>query len=341
MDEPMLFHDQLLATKFFVPSPSHPLIPRPHLTTLLNHGLRHKLTLISAPAGFGKTTLLSAWLQPFPQENPKAPHVAWVSLDEGDNEPVLFWTYLLTALDAQQPGLCAPLLAYLQIQQASMAQVRYILKALINTLASSSEQILLVLDDYHLITEPEVHQSLTYLVEHLPPQLHLILVTRADPPLPLSLLRARGEMLEVRTHQLRCTPEEVRAFFLEVMGMQLPENLIQEVSTRTEGWLVGLQLLGLSLQGQVVSGDLLEEVSGNQHYILDYLMEEVLRRMPPPVQTFLLRTSILERFSASLCDAVLEQTDSQADARVPGPCQCVCGAAGWAAALVSLPRLVC
>ncbi|MFL5586406.1 MAG: LuxR C-terminal-related transcriptional regulator, partial [Ktedonobacteraceae bacterium] len=186
-----------------------------------------------------------------------------------------------------------------------------ILQALINTLASSTAHFLLVLDDYHVITEPEIHHSLTYLVEHLPPQLHLILVTRADPPLPLSLLRARGEMLEVRTHQLRCTPEEVRAFFLGVMGMQLPENLIQEVSTRTEGWLVGLQLLGLSLQGQTDPTNLLEEVSGSQHYILDYLMEEVLRRLPSPVQTFLVRTSILERLSAPLCDAVLEQTDSQ------------------------------
>src|SRR5437588_8721393 len=159
MPEPLLLRDQLLATKFFVPSSSHPVIPRPHLNTLLNQGLRRKLTLISAPAGFGKTTLLSSWVQSFLQENHESPRVAWVSLDEGDNEPVLFWTYLLTALDAQQPGLCAPLLAYLQIQQASMAQVRYVLKALINTLASSSEQFLLVLDDYHLITEPEVHHS--------------------------------------------------------------------------------------------------------------------------------------------------------------------------------------
>src|SRR2546421_6507029 len=311
MDEPTLFHDQLLATKFFVPSPSHPLIPRPHLTTLLNHGLRHKLTLISAPAGFGKTTLLSAWLLPFPQQNPKAPHVAWVSLDAGDNEPVLFWLYVLTALDAQQSSLCAPLLAYLRTQQVPRPPLRYVLQALINTLASSTEQFLLVLDDYHVITEPEIHHSLTYLVEHLPPQLHVILVTRADPPLPLSLLRARGEMLEVRTHQLRCTPEEVRAFFLEVMGMQLPENLIQEVTARTEGWLVGLQLLGLSLQGYTDPADLLDEVNGSQRYILDYLMEEVLRGLPSSVQTFLVRTSILERLSPSLCDAVLEQTGSQ------------------------------
>ena len=219
MDEATLSQDQLLATKFFVPSSSHALIARPQLTTLLNQGLRRKLTLISASAGFGKTTLLSAWVQSFPQENPEAPHVAWVSLDEGDNEPVLFWTYALTALDTQLPGICAPLLAYLQTQPAPTPPLRYVLQALINALANRTEQFLLVLDDYHLITQAEVHSSLTYLVEHLPAQLHLILATRADPPLPLSLLRARGEVLEVRTNQLRCTPEEVMAFFKEVMGI--------------------------------------------------------------------------------------------------------------------------
>ncbi len=311
MDVPTPFNGQLLATKFFVPTSSHPLIPRPHLIDLLNEGLRRKLTLISAPAGFGKTTLVSAWLQSFPRDAPESPRVAWVSLDEEDNEPTLFWTYVLTALDRQQPGLCAPLLAYLQTQQASKPPLRYVLQALINTLASRIEQFLLVLDDYHLITEPEVHSSLTYLVEHLPPQLHVTLATRADPPLPLSLLRARGEVLEVRTNQLRCTPEEAMAFFKEVMGMQLPTDIIQNATTKTEGWLVGLHLLGLSLQGYTDPADLLDEVSGSQRYILDYLMEEVLRRQPPPVQTFLLHTSILERLSAPLCDAVLQQTDSQ------------------------------
>ncbi len=183
MDEPLLFHDQLLATKFFVPTSSHRLIARPQLTTLLDQSLRRKLTLISAPAGFGKTTLLSTWVQSFPQEDPEAPHVAWVSLDEGDNEPVLFWTYVLTALDTLRPGLCTPLLAYLQTQQAPTPPLRYVLQALINNLASRTEQFFLVFDDYHVITQPDVHNSLTYLVEHLPPQLHIILATRADPPL--------------------------------------------------------------------------------------------------------------------------------------------------------------
>ncbi len=170
---------------------------------------------------------------------------------------------------------------------------------------------MLILDDYHLITEQEVHTTLLYLVEHLPPQLHIILATRADPPLPLPLLQTRRQILEVRTDELRCTVEETRTFFHEVMHIHLLDEMIQEVTTRTEGWLVGLQLLALSLQGHADPTTLLEEVSGDQHYILDYLTEDVLRRQPPEVQTFLLYTSILEQLNASLCDAVMELHDSQ------------------------------
>ena len=235
MDEAIQFQDQLLATKFFVPSSSHPFIARPHLTSLLTHRLRRKLTLISAPAGFGKTTLLSSWVQSLPQQNLEAVQVAWVSLDEDDNEPLLFWKYVLTALDRQLPGLCAALLDYLRTQHGPKPPLRSVLQALINTLASRPEQFLLVLDDYHLITEPEVHSSLTYLLEHLPSQLHLILATRTDPPLPLARLRACGQMLEVRTNQLRCTPEEAMAFFTQVMDLHLPTDIIQEVNARTEG----------------------------------------------------------------------------------------------------------
>ncbi|MGZ3618154.1 MAG: P-loop domain-containing protein [Ktedonobacteraceae bacterium] len=311
MDGPMTFLNQLLATKFFGPSASHHLIERPRLITLLNQGLLRKLTLISAPAGFGKTTLLSTWVELFQQENPEAPHVAWISLDKDDNEPLRFWTYVLTALETQQPGLCTPLLGYLHMHRVSTPPLRYVLQALINTLTSRTRKILLVFDDYRLITEPEVHSSLSYLIEHLPPQLHIILATRADPPLPLSLLRSHGEVLEVRTDQLRCTSEEELAFFREVMGKQLPNEIIQDVVARIEGWLAGLQLLGLTLQGQADPTDFLKEVSGRRHYILDYLIEEVLWRQPSVVQTFLMRTSILERLSAPLCDAVLKRTDSQ------------------------------
>ena len=306
MDESPLFHDQLLATKFFIPSSSHALIPRPRLIELLNTSLECPLTLVSAPAGFGKTTLLSTWVQSLPPERPR---IAWVSLDEGDNEPVLFWMYVLTALGSQQPGLCMQLVTYLQTQQAP--PLRSVLQTLINRLAEQSEQFLLILDDYHLVTEQAVHTSLTYLVEHLPPQLHLILATRADPPLPISLLRARGHLLEVRTDQLRCNPDEVMAFLKKSARIQLSQDMVEEVATRTEGWLVGLQLLGLSLQGHADPGDLLEEVSGSQRYIFDYLIEEVFQSQSASVQTFLLYTSILKRLSAPLCDAILQQSGSQ------------------------------
>jgi len=306
MDESPLFHDQLLATKFFIPSSSHVLIPRPRLIELLEMSLECPLTLVSAPAGFGKTTLLSTWVQSLP---PGRPRIAWVSLDEGDNEPALFWMYVLTALDSQQPGLCTQLVTYLQTQQAP--PLRSVLQTLINRLAEQSEQLLLILDDYHLVTEQTIHTSLTYLVEHLPPQLHLILATRADPPLPISLLRARGHLLEVRTDQLRCSPDEVMAFLKKTVSIQLSQDKVEEVATRTEGWLVGLQLLGLSLQGHADPGDLLEEVSGSQRYIFDYLIEEVFQSQSASVQTFLLHTSILKRLSAPLCDAILQQSGSQ------------------------------
>jgi LuxR family maltose regulon positive regulatory protein len=306
MDTSMLIQSQLLATKFFVPVASGTLISRPRLTALLDESLKRPFTLVSAPAGFGKTTLLSAWVQSLPANNSR---VAWVSLDEEDNDPQMFWTYVLSALDMQQSERFTPLLKYLQSPQAP--SLKYVLTALSNLLLDSTEQVVLILDDYHAIIEQEVHITLSYLLEHLAPQLHIILATRTDPPLPLSLQRARGQMLEVRADQLRCTVEETSAIFQEVMGIHLPEETIREVTTRTEGWLVGLQLLGLSLPGHVNPASLLKEVSGDQHYILDYLIEEVLRRQPQEVQTFLLSTCILERLTASLCDAVMEQAGSQ------------------------------
>mgnify|MGYP001258247725 CR=1 FL=1 len=306
MNAPMPLQNQLLATKFFLPIASGTLISRPRLTALLAESLKQPLTLVSAPAGFGKTMLLSAWAQSLPPSNIQ---VAWVSLDEEDNEPRLFWTYVLSALDQQQPDRFTSLL--MQLRSPQPPPFKYVLVALINLLVESTEHFVLILDDYHLITEQEVHTTLLYLVEHLPPQLHIILATRADPPLPLPLLQTRQQLLEVRTDELRCTAEETRAFFHEVMHIHLLDEMIQEVTTRTEGWLVGLQLLALSLQGHADPTTLLEEVSGDQRYILDYLTEDVLRRQPPEVQTFLLYTSILEQLNASLCDAVMELHESQ------------------------------
>jgi LuxR family maltose regulon positive regulatory protein len=301
-----LFRDQLLTTKFFIPSPSHTLIARPRLTAQLSASLQHKLTLTSAPPGFGKTTLLSAWVQSLPSGNP---HVAWVSLDEEDNDPLRFWEYALTALDKCKPGLCTSLLTFLHTGQS--LPVHYLLTALINTLVKQAEHFLLILDDYHVITQPEVHGSLTYLLEHLPPQMHLILATRADPPFSLSRLRARDQVLEVRTEQLRCTSDEALAFFTQAVRIPLTSEEIREAEVRTEGWLAGLQLLALSMQGHTDPSVLLTEVHGTHHYILDYLTDEVLRQQPTAVQTFLLRTSILERLCASLCDRLMEQSGSQ------------------------------
>jgi LuxR family maltose regulon positive regulatory protein len=306
MDESAGLRDQLLTTKFFIPSSSHALILRPRLLELLMKSFECPLTLVSAPAGFGKTTLLSNWIHSLPPERAR---IAWVSLDEGDNEPVLFWRYVLTALDNQQPGLSTQLVTYLHTQQAP--PLHSVLQALINRLAEESEQFLLILDDYHLLTEQAIHATLTYLVEHLPPQLHLLVATRADPPLPLALLRARGHLLEVRTNDLRCTPEEVVTFLEQTSSIQLSRDVVEQVASRTEGWLVGLQLVALSLQGRGEARSLLEEASGSQRFIFDYLIEEVVGRQSAAVQTFLLSTSVLTQLSAPLCDAVLEQNGSQ------------------------------
>jgi LuxR family maltose regulon positive regulatory protein len=297
---------QLVTTKFFLPTSPGTLIPRPRLHALLDRALEHPFTLVSAPAGFGKTTLLSTWARSLPAHTAR---VCWLSLDEEDNDPYLFWTYVLSALQTQDPLRLASLL--FQLQSPSPPPLKFLLAQLINLLADSTFHLVLILDDYHLITEEQVHTSLASLVEHLPAQLSLILASRADPPLPLPLLRAKQRAWEIRTEQLRCTTEETGAFFQHVVGLQLPDQTIQEVAARTEGWLVGLQLLGLSLPEQVDPLTLLEQVSGEHRYILDYLTEAVVQKQPAEVQLFLLCTSILERLSASLCDAVMEQTGSR------------------------------
>jgi LuxR family maltose regulon positive regulatory protein len=306
MTTSMLFQMPLVVTKFFVPVASHTLISRPRLTTLLEESLKYPLTLVSAPAGFGKTTLLSAWAQSLPPNNPR---LAWLSLDEEDNDPHLFWVYVLTALQQRQPERFTPLL--MQLQSSQPPTLKYVLTALINLLADSAERFLLILDDYQVITEQQVHTTLLYLIEHLPSQLHIILATRADPSPLLSELRTYQHILEVRADQLRCTVEETDAFFKQVMGILLLEETVQEVVARTEGWLVGLQLFALSQQGQLDPSTLLNEITGNQRYILDYLTQEVLKQQPQEVQTFLLSTSILGSLNASLCDAVMQQSGSQ------------------------------
>ena len=297
---------RLLATKLSVPITPGVLIERPRLSVLLDKSLKHPFTLVSAPAGFGKTTLLSTWARSLQARH--AP-VAWLSLDEEDNDPQLFWIYVLSALDAQQHQGLTSLLASLQSPHA--LPLKSLLVTLINLLAESTQRLVLILDGYQVIMQEQIHTTLAYLIECLPAQLRIIVATRADPPLPLSLLQARQLVLEVRTDQMRCTIKETSAFFQDVIGVQLSGKIIQDITARTEGWLVGLHLLGLSLPEQANPLALLQEVSGRQRYILDYLTDEVLRRQPQEVQTFLLSTSILEQLSASLCDAVMQQTSSQ------------------------------
>ena len=230
MNPSLVIQSQLLATKFFVPVTSGTLISRPRLNTLLDESLKRPLTLVSAPAGFGKTMLLSAWAQSLPASQAL---VAWLSLDEEDNDSQLFWTYVLSALDQQDPQRFTPL--FKSLQSSSPPSLDYVLTALINLVLDNHEHVVLILDDYHVITEQQIHTKLSYLVEHLSHQLHLILATRVDPPLPLSLLRARGHVVEIRTDQLRCTAQETTLFFKEAMHTCLPDTIIEEVTTSDGG----------------------------------------------------------------------------------------------------------
>jgi ATP/maltotriose-dependent transcriptional regulator MalT len=301
--------EHVLATKFLVPASSHALIPRPRLESLLQEGLRRPLTLVSAPAGFGKTTLLAQWVHSVRQRTLETHRVAWVSLDAADNSALRFWTYVLTALDTCEPGLATPALQVLQAP--GVPALEEVLTTIINDLSQGTHSYVLILDDFDLVNDPAVHASMQFLVAHQPSQLHLIILTRTDPPLTLPRLRARGQLLEIRTEQLRCTAEEAAAFLQQVMGLELPPEALQEMIARTEGWLVGLQLLGLAVQAHRDSHDAPPLLSGTHRYLLDYFSEEVLGQQPAAVQRFLLRTSILEQCSASLCDVVTEQTDSQ------------------------------
>jgi LuxR family maltose regulon positive regulatory protein len=287
----------LLATKLFVP-PSRPtLVPRLRLSARLNAGLQRKLTLISAPAGFGKTTLLSAWVAGCDRP------AAWLSLDEGDNDLTRFLIYLIAALQTIAPHLGAGLLAVLQSPPPPPTET--VLLALLNEISTIPDPLVLVLDDYHVIDAPAVDNTLAFLLEHLPAQMHLVIATRADPQLPLARLRVRDQLTELRVTDLRFLPAEAAAFLNQAMGLDLAAEDIAALETRTEGWIAGLQLAAISLQGHHDAGSFIQSFSGNHHFVLDYLVEEVLHQQPASVQTFMLRTSILDRMCGPLCDAVL------------------------------------
>jgi LuxR family maltose regulon positive regulatory protein len=302
----------LLQTKLYIP-PSRPeLVSRPRLIERLNAGLQRKLTLVSAPAGFGKTTLLSEWVAGCGRP------VGWVSLDEGDNDPARFLAYLVVALQTVQADIGEAALAELQSPQPPPTESA--LTALINEIAALPDPpgghegstprdrpYILVLDDYHLITTQPIHDGLTFLLDHLPPNLHLAVATRADPPMPIARLRGRGQLTELRESNLRFTTDEAAAFLNTRVGLNLSPDDVAALEARTEGWIAGLQMAALSMQGQNDVAAFIRAFRGSDRYVLDYLVEEVLQRQPENIQTFLLQTSILNRLTGPLCDAILSR----------------------------------
>lgn len=290
----------ILATKLYIPSPRPKLVLRPRLIEQINGGLNGRLTLISAPAGFGKTTVVSEWIAESEQS------VAWLSLDEGDNDPARFLTYLVAALQTIVPTVGESLLSALQSLQPP--QPDSMMAVLLNDLMSIPNDLVLVIDDYHIVDSKPVDDILTFLLEHLPPQIHLIITTREDPPLPLARLRARGQMTELRIADLRFTRSEAAGFLNQVMKLNLSEEDISALETRTEGWIAGLQLAALSMQQHQDTSNFIKSFTGSHHFVLDYLVEEVLHQQSESVQDFLLRTSILNRMCGPLCEAILNDS---------------------------------
>jgi len=313
--EVMSERDVLLATKLNVPGLRPDLVPRPRLAQRLDEGRGGGFVLVCAPAGYGKTVLLAEWAR-------RGRHpVAWLSLDAGDNDPARFWRHAVAALDRVQPGISERIGALLG--PPAPASFGPVVTALINEVAGqpdAGEALLLVLDDYHVISSPLVHSSLGFLVEHRPPGLHLALASRSDPPLALARLRARGQLTELRAAELRFTAEEAAALLRQVaaapgrarLDAPLPDAVTAALAARTEGWAAGLQLAGLSLRGQDDVDGFVAAFTGSHRYVLDYLAEEVLERQPGRVREFLLQTSVLERLSAGLCDKVIGRPGSQA-----------------------------
>jgi LuxR family maltose regulon positive regulatory protein len=290
--------EALLKTKLYIPPLRPNLVSRPRLIERLNQGLQvgHKLTLISAPAGFGKTTLVSEWLAK--SERP----AAWLSLDAGDADPARFLAYFITAMQTIESDVGAEALAMLQSPQPPA--VESILTTLLNELAVVSENLVLILDDYHVIDAQTVDEALAFLLERLPPQVHLVIATREDPNLPLALLRARSQLIELRANDLRFTADEAAEFLNQVMHLGLSRDDMAALESRTEGWIVGLQMAALALQGRADSASFIQTFSGSHHFVLDFLVGEVLQGQPEQVRNFLLQTSILDRLSGPLGDAV-------------------------------------
>jgi LuxR family transcriptional regulator, maltose regulon positive regulatory protein len=299
----------LLETKLYVPRSRRGLVPRPRLSERLDRGAASTLMLVSAPAGFGKTTLLTEWLAAGPAAPTDQRLAAWLSLDRADNDPVSFWTYVIAALRTAAPGVGENALALLQ---APRPPIETVLTALLNDLGAVAGDIVLVLDDYHVVDAREVQDEMAFLLDHLPAGLHVVIASRADPALPLARWRARGDLAEIRAAELRFTPDEAAAYLNEIMGLQLTARDVAALEARTEGWIAALQLAALSMQGRDDVAGFIAGFAGDDRYVVDYLAEEVLARQPDRVQAFLLQTSILGRLSGPLCDAVTGQGDDKA-----------------------------
>jgi LuxR family maltose regulon positive regulatory protein len=301
----------LLKTKLRVPAVRVDLVSRPRLIERLDAGLggerggfARRLTLISAPAGSGKTTLLAEWVTHL--QNP----AAWLSLDERDNDESRFWAYLIGALQTVHSDLGQAALQLLEALQQLASQA--ILTSLLNEIAALSQGFVLVLDDYHVISNQTIHEGIAFLLEHLPQRMHVAISTRADPPLPTHRLRARGQMTELRSEDLRFSADEAAAFLNATMGLDLAPGDVKMLQARTEGWIVGLQLAALSLEGRADTREFIKAFGGGHHYVLEYLIEEVVRRQPEPVQRFLMQTSILDRLCGPLCNALTGRSDGAA-----------------------------
>jgi LuxR family maltose regulon positive regulatory protein len=295
----------ILITKLFIPPAPPELVRRPRLLDKIQAALNHKLTLVSAPAGFGKTTLLSEWIR---NNQPPIP-TAWLSLEEADSDPRRFWEYIIAALRKLQPDIGGIALDPLQAIQSM--PVEYVLTTLANDLAGIKNDSFLVLDDYHFIQSEPVHSGITFLLEHLPPCLHLVIATRADPPLPIARLRGKGTILEIGADDLRFTVEEAAALLTGLGVPALSSGDIEALNTRAEGWVVGLKMAMLSMHSEKDVPEFISGFTGTQRYIMDYLIEEVLQRQSSKVRDFLLKTSVLERLNGPLCDAVTGSHDGQ------------------------------
>ena len=303
----------MLATKLFAPPGRRHLVARPRLTgqldTTLDSG--HRLTLVSAPAGFGKTTVLGDWLAHLAARQPHA-RAGWLSLDEGDNDLARLMAHLVASLNGAGVGVDPTVVESLHPSSTSTA-----LTAVVNDLTRAGEEApgedwVLVLDDYHVIGAPDVHEAVAFLVEHLPSHLHLVMATRSDPPLPLARLRSRGQLVEIRATDLRFTPSEAREFLNRAMGLELSSADVEALEERTEGWIAGLQLAALSLRGVAERGEVagfIEAFTGSNRFVIDYLVEEVLARQPDRVRDFLVDTAVLDRLTGPLCDALTGRAD--------------------------------